>query len=349
MRYIFFLLILSSYQSLSGQDNLIANPSFEDYRICPKEITHSQRSFPPIDWYLPTNGSTDYYNSCSYKKNFSTPNNKEGYQVPKNGNGYIFIVNHRTDLTEYVQSKLKEPLIKDSSYYIEFSVSLAESSTFASRRLGAYFSKDEFKLKQRNALPFEPQILTNDFISDTLNWVKVQGVFKAKGGEEFITIGCFHRGKKDFIKTGFGIPSYKSARYYIDDVKVVLIEDTIEKSTNNGQLYSNNFVLQNVHFNSNETKILNETKPYLNRLADYIKNRAFEEVVIIGHTDSVGVISENIALSLNRAESIKSYLIVNGIPKETIKCVGKGSSEPIMTNDTELGRSKNRRIEIKIK
>ena len=72
------------------------------------------------------------------------------------------------------------------------------------------------------------------------------------------------------------------------------------------------------------------------------------KIEIAGHTDSIGDNKTNIILSNNRAKSIKSYLVKNGILESRIKCVGYGEKQPITNNSTKEGREKNRRIEIRI-
>lgn len=64
---------------------------------------------------------------------------------------------------------------------------------------------------------------------------------------------------------------------------------------------------------------------------------------IVGHTDNTGQRATNIKLGQERADFAKAYLMRNGIPESKIKTSSKGPDEPIMTNDTEEGRSKNRR------
>jgi len=69
-------------------------------------------------------------------------------------------------------------------------------------------------------------------------------------------------------------------------------------------------------------------------------------IEIRGHTDSVGKYESNMRLSQLRAESVRQYIIQQGIAPERIKAVGYGSSSPIADNRTADGRAKNRRIEI---
>jgi outer membrane protein OmpA-like peptidoglycan-associated protein len=69
-------------------------------------------------------------------------------------------------------------------------------------------------------------------------------------------------------------------------------------------------------------------------------------IYICGHSDSVGDHSSNMALSLERAKSVSKILTSSGVPASSIKVHGFGPDFPIISNNTEAGRSRNRRIEI---
>jgi outer membrane protein OmpA-like peptidoglycan-associated protein len=65
-----------------------------------------------------------------------------------------------------------------------------------------------------------------------------------------------------------------------------------------------------------------------------------------GHTDSVGTDEFNQSLSERRAESVKTYLIQQGIPSASIRAAGFGEAQPVASNDTAAGRQQNRRVEL---
>ncbi len=73
------------------------------------------------------------------------------------------------------------------------------------------------------------------------------------------------------------------------------------------------------------------------------------EIEIIGHTDSIGNADYNMTLSMQRAKSVRDYLIKNGIESKRLESKAMGQSLPVAPNNTEQGRAKNRRTEIKIK
>ncbi|MBK7811977.1 MAG: OmpA family protein [Saprospiraceae bacterium] len=72
------------------------------------------------------------------------------------------------------------------------------------------------------------------------------------------------------------------------------------------------------------------------------------KVEISGHTDNVGDAGINLKLSQDRASAVKTYLVGKGIDGSKISTLGYGQTKAIDTNDTEEGKSKNRRIEFKI-
>lgn len=86
---------------------------------------------------------------------------------------------------------------------------------------------------------------------------------------------------------------------------------------------------------------------YLTRLASYLKSSG-GTVTITGHTDFVGAPKNNYSMGLQRANGIRNILIKKGVNKTQIKCKSAGESKPVATNDTALGRYKNRRVEIRV-
>ena len=69
-------------------------------------------------------------------------------------------------------------------------------------------------------------------------------------------------------------------------------------------------------------------------------------VVVAGHTDSSGNATYNKGLSLRRAQSVADYLVSKGVRKDAIRVIGRGSAEPLVSNDTLEGRKENRRVDI---
>lgn len=104
----------------------------------------------------------------------------------------------------------------------------------------------------------------------------------------------------------------------------------------------------NLTFETNKDVIKPESFPYLDELAETLKTAPNWTLKIIGHTDNVGKDAFNLDLSMKRATSVKKYLISKGVMESIITSEGKGETMPIASNDTEEGRSKNRRVEFVI-
>jgi len=83
-------------------------------------------------------------------------------------------------------------------------------------------------------------------------------------------------------------------------------------------------------------------------LAGFLNQQPERAVVVEGHTDSQGSDSYNQTLSQNRADSVKVFLLEQGVAASRITSIGKGETSPIASNDTSSGRQLNRRVEIVI-
>jgi outer membrane protein OmpA-like peptidoglycan-associated protein len=86
----------------------------------------------------------------------------------------------------------------------------------------------------------------------------------------------------------------------------------------------------------------------LNSLVDTLKKKPTMKIEIAGHTDNVGEDLINLHLSQKRADAIRGYLLSKGIVEDRVLAKGYGETEPTASNDTQEGRSFNRRIEVKV-
>jgi OOP family OmpA-OmpF porin len=84
----------------------------------------------------------------------------------------------------------------------------------------------------------------------------------------------------------------------------------------------------------------------LNEVAAILGQNPGLRVIFQGHTDNIGTEGNNMGLSVRRANSVKTYLIDKGVSKQRLSTEGFGFSRPVATNETEEGRSLNRRVEI---
>lgn len=94
---------------------------------------------------------------------------------------------------------------------------------------------------------------------------------------------------------------------------------------------------------------LNEaSRNSLKKFATSLQNNPDTNIQIIGYTDNTGSDRVNNPLSVNRAKSVYDFLLGQGISNKRMEYLGKGSSDPIASNDTAEGRKLNRRVEVYI-
>jgi OOP family OmpA-OmpF porin len=108
------------------------------------------------------------------------------------------------------------------------------------------------------------------------------------------------------------------------------------------------FILEGVNFEFNSARLTNEAVTILGKALTALQDHPDVKVRIVGHTDYIGSKKYNDLLSLRRANSVKSWLVSEGISATRITTAGVGFSEPIAPNDTPEGRAKNRRIEFHV-
>lgn len=105
-------------------------------------------------------------------------------------------------------------------------------------------------------------------------------------------------------------------------------------------------VPSDISFATGSAAIEPRLRPVLDAFANGLEAERDLRVRIVGHTDSTGSDAINDPLSLRRAESVRAYLEDRGIRAERIDVAGRGSREPVASNDTPEDRARNRRVEI---
>jgi outer membrane protein OmpA-like peptidoglycan-associated protein len=108
-------------------------------------------------------------------------------------------------------------------------------------------------------------------------------------------------------------------------------------------------ILNEFLFEINSHTLKTEHYNQLDSISNFLLGHTGLEVSVSGHTDNTGNERHNVALSTRRAEVVAEYLISKGTLDERVTYEGLGSSQPIASNETKQGRSKNRRVEILIR
>jgi hypothetical protein len=232
MKSIAFLFLL--VPSFGWSQNLVPNPSFEEYEQCPYYFD----SVNPINewlynWYSPNAASHDYFNECSFIEAINSrsdvPENAVGYQSAHSGLAYSGIFTNGDCLSqsnenlfrEYLQVELLESLATDSIYHISFFVSRADSSSCNCNSIGILLTDSPVISNENTLLNFIPQLNNElDLMNSGEIWIEVSFTYIANGNESFLTIGNF----KDNLNSdcaSLASGSLGGAYYYIDDVTVI--------------------------------------------------------------------------------------------------------------------------------
>lgn len=200
--------------------NLVPNPSFEDYTSCPTNF-NTGAPLECVPWVKATQATSDYFNECG-SGNADVPANFAGNQPARTGAAYCgFYAKYLFPYREYIMAPLPAPLTAGQFYYFSMWVSLADLGWCGVPELGAYFSVNPPPPGGVIWLNVTPQVeYQGGFLSDEENWMLVDGCFYAEGGESYVTIGNFHDDADtptDPNCSGNSLTSY----YYVDDVSLV--------------------------------------------------------------------------------------------------------------------------------
>lgn len=101
-------------------------------------------------------------------------------------------------------------------------------------------------------------------------------------------------------------------------------------------------------FDFDSDRVRAEAAQNLRNLASSLDKYPNTDLLIVGHTDSVGTDTYNQALSERRAQSTANYLASQGVAVGRLRTAGRGESEPVASNATDAGRQQNRRVEVAI-
>lgn len=101
-----------------------------------------------------------------------------------------------------------------------------------------------------------------------------------------------------------------------------------------------------VFFNSFESKLSPNAMATMTNLIDSIRKVDVKAIYITGHTDSIGSVTQNQVLSVERTENVKKFLVKRGTDEAIISTKNFGLSKPIAPNSSAKGRQINRRVDI---
>jgi len=358
---IFILTAFVSFaQNLEDKLNLVPNPSFELQYAYQIGWFYKGEDFNKAMkyWKSPTGASPDVYNEET-KVPPSWAKYGFGEKLPHSGSGMVGLTlfgctNGKPHCREYIQIQLIEPLIVGQYYYLEFWVTHLEKSMNINN-LGVAFAKDPIITKEDILLKLDPTVITKKILSDPLgNWLKISAKFKATKALDYLIMGNFYPDSLTTAHHAIVDKPLNYAYYYIDDVLLKKIPPILPNPPQKNDLKKKIFekgksiVLENIYFSFDEAELLPRSIEELNKLIAIMKKYPNMKIEIQGHTDNTGSQDYNLKLSAERALVVKEFLLERDILATRLQHKGYGSSKPIVANDTDEHRKKNRRVEILI-
>lgn len=215
-----------------SQTNLVPNPTFEKIE---KKIKDKGEIKVATPWTSPTLAQADLYVSKTKNYAISIPENSYGEEKPMEGSGYAGIMGYSYKNKfprSYLQVQLTEQLEEGKEYCVKYHVSLADLSKYSCNHLGVAITDKAMTANNSDVLKFDSFIESKKLViyETQFYWTAICGVYKAKGGEEYLTIGNFTDDanlqlKKVKRPRGFSKPQTYDAYYYVDNVSVTPIEE----------------------------------------------------------------------------------------------------------------------------
>ena len=334
--------------------NLFANADFEQLNKC----SEYQQDCASEAWFYIKPSATPLF----------TPN-----VVPKPFSGKDLLILPIENIydgqkkRQFVYTMFCCDMQKGKNYKLSFYVNTADKIFYG---LDFYFQKKEFTSSNFSAEAVIPSIhiSDSDIVNELGGWNYVEKLYTATGNEKFCLVGNLSKNKFDFS------PYQRMNKagdifYFIDDIEIKpIIPQPIcsEYKENINKLYNQNLRHTELVLVDKEVAVFTDTitipavffetdkstlKPKFTKLLDSLflnlNTKNILNIAVEGHTDSKGTSQRNVVLSTERAVAVRNYFLIK-MPqlKESIVSTGKASMFPIAENSTELGRSKNRRVEI---
>ena len=359
--------------NVAAQDmnNLVENPSFEQTE---GRLKRAGGITVAVGWMSPTKASADLF-AGKVKEGFGTPNNNLGVEEAQDGENYagirVFSYNDK-EARNYISSKLKMTLKKDQKYCVTFYVNLAEASKYAANNIGVNFSKKQYNISEAKSIMTSTSVMHKDnpVFSGQFGWDQICGVYKAKGGEKFITIGNFSangttENKRLKKSKTFSGASVVSAYYFIDNISVVAIDEESEciceadarkpetkfiyeiaPVSTEGMEPAQVAQFTTIYFGYGDSEITStNTKAHLQNILKIMLENNRAKVMVSGHMDeNEAEDPELVGLGEKRAEAVRLFLMENGINYTRVLSEDKKDTMPADNSATDLAKAKNRRV-----
>lgn len=187
-----------------------------------------------------------------------------------------------------------------------------------------------------------------DMFVDLIDFRFVSALRESFSGSEAISVLVSRTGEAGYMQIIAVEPGSAEAELSLSDAvhvspteEAVLLGATVSTLQDSGRV-----VLRDLSFQTGSSKLANGDFASLTELAGFLNADPNRRIALVGHTDNVGSLENNMALSEKRAASVKGYLTAQlGVAADQIEPFGVGFLSPVDTNATDVGRTANRRVE----
>lgn len=387
MKQLMSLIMIAFAFTAFGQDeevNLVPNGDFESANTKPLKNFGMLEDLVD-NWYNATKSPADIFSAGIKSEKVNVPTNAYGKQDAASGDLYAGFRAYSKDSKKkrsYLAVELTDALEKNQMYCVEFKVSLADLSKFATNYVGAVFMDRKTIQPNTGAMVRD---LNDVHIKHRANkpmmsqdgWETICGTFIGTGAEEYLVIGCFG-GDQDLelekMKRPRGVVGAQvyDAYYYLDDVSVYPIEARSQCSCDPAAdrepdlIYGSSVV---VNDNMSDEDIIGVSAVYyaslkkgltatgmktLDEVVQILNDNPSWKLEVIGHCDNDEFDEAKISprykdLGKQRADQAARYLVSKGIAESRLVKLTKENTDPANTRPTPLSQAQNRRVVFEIR
>ena len=216
IKLVLTILTLFTLTWVTGQTNLVPNPSFEDTVSCPPSLS----SMDQAQYWSSYRNTADYFNTCATVQ-AGVPNNFFGYQLPNSGNAYagVYCYDPSGNYREFIGVPLTQTLNIGVKYFLSVYINRADFHSWSSDHFGFKFSTVQYDYFTNPAPIFNSaNYYSSNIVTDSVGWTKISGSFIADSLYKYLVLGALF----DSAQTNIIIGWYPNdaSYYYIDDVCV---------------------------------------------------------------------------------------------------------------------------------
>lgn len=365
-------------------ENLVPNHSFENSETRTLKKPGYLEELCE-DWFNATKSPTDLYARDMRSEKVNIPKNEYGEQDAADGDHYAGFRAYTKDKKlerSYLMVQLTEELEKNQMYCVEFEISLADMSKYATNFIGVTFSDRKTIQPNTGAIVKDINDIhirhrSNKVMKSRDAWETVCGTFIGSGDEEYMTIGCFGSDsdieleKMKRPRGAVGSTIY-DAYYFIDNVRVYPIDAKSQcscdptASTEPDLIYGAARVMDDNMSDSEKVKSSAVYYAFLKKNFTQVGERTLKEVAelmnanpswkleIIGHCDNdefneSKINDRYLDMGKQRAEEVFKYLVGQGVSADRLIILTKENTDPANTRPTPLSRAQNRRVVFEIR